>query len=43
MEVGIFAIKKTFELLYKYKNMAETNDPYFTKNKIDNKYFLNTD
>ncbi len=31
-------LKKPSELLYKYKNMAETNDPYFTKNKIDNKY-----
>ena len=31
-------LKQPSELLYKYKNMAETNDPYFTKNKIDNKY-----
>ena len=31
-------LKKPSELLYKYKNMAETNDPYFTKNKIDQKY-----
>ena len=27
-------LKQPSELLYKYKNMAETNDPYFTKNKI---------
>ena len=26
------------DLLYKYKNMAETNDPYFTRDKIDQKY-----
>ena len=31
-------LKEPSELLYKYKNMAETNDPYFTKNKIDQKY-----
>jgi beta-1,4-mannosyl-glycoprotein beta-1,4-N-acetylglucosaminyltransferase len=31
-------LKQPSELLYKYKNMAETNDPYFTKNKIDDKY-----
>ncbi len=33
-------LKEPKDLLYKYKNMAETNDPYFTKNKIDQK-FLN--
>ena len=31
-------LKKPSDLLYKYKNMAETNDPYFTRDKIDQKY-----
>jgi len=31
-------LKKPSNLLYKYKNMAETKDPFFTKSKIDEKY-----
>jgi beta-1,4-mannosyl-glycoprotein beta-1,4-N-acetylglucosaminyltransferase len=33
-------LKKPEELLYKYKNLCETNDPYHFKEKIDDK-FLN--
>ena len=36
---GIFVIlKDPKELLYKYKNLCETNDPYHFKEKIDSKY-----
>ena len=39
MVVGISAIlKHAEELLYKYKNLCETNDPYVFKEKIDEKY-----
>ena len=31
-------LKKPKELLYKYKNLCETNDPYVFKEKIDEKY-----
>ena len=31
-------LKKPEELLYKYKNLCETNDPYNFKEKIDEKY-----
>ena len=31
-------LKDSDELLYKYKNMCETNDPYIFKEKIDPKY-----
>ncbi len=31
-------LKKPEELLYKYKNLCETNDPYHFKEKIDDKY-----
>jgi|TARA_B100001063_G_scaffold245772_1_gene282429 beta-1,4-mannosyl-glycoprotein beta-1,4-N-acetylglucosaminyltransferase len=31
-------LKKPKELLYKYKNLCETNDPYIFKEKIDMKY-----
>jgi len=31
-------LKKPEELLYKYKNLCETNDPYHFKEKIDQKY-----
>ena len=31
-------IDKPEKLLYKYKNLCETNDPYVFKEKIDNKY-----
>ncbi len=31
-------IKKPEDLLYKYQNMAETDDPYYTKSKIDRKF-----
>ena len=43
MEAGIFAnLKSPEQLLYKYKNLCETNDPYVFKEKIDEK-FLNLD
>ena len=35
-------LKNPQELLYKYKNLCETNDPYSFKEKIDSKY-LNID
>ena len=35
-------LKTPEELLYKYKNLCETNDPYIFKEKIDEK-FLNID
>ena len=35
-------LKKPEDLLYKYKNLCETNDPYHFKEKIDKK-FLNLD
>ena len=35
---GIFAFKKPNDLLYKYKNLCETNDPYNFNEKIDEKY-----
>ena len=38
MEGGILQFKGSKELLYKYKNLCETNDPYIFKEKIDNKY-----
>ena len=31
-------LKEPEQLLYKYKNLCETNDPYVFKEKIDNKY-----
>ena len=31
-------LKKPEDLLYKYKNLCETNDPYHFKEKIDEKY-----
>ena len=31
-------LKDSDELLYKYKNMCETNDPYIFKEKIEPKY-----
>ncbi len=31
-------MKKPEQLLYKYKNLCETNDPYVFKEKIDEKY-----
>jgi len=31
-------LKKPEQLLYKYKNLCETNDPYVFKEKIDEKY-----
>ena len=31
-------LKEPEKLLYKYKNLCETNDPYVFKEKIDNKY-----
>jgi beta-1,4-mannosyl-glycoprotein beta-1,4-N-acetylglucosaminyltransferase len=31
-------LKSPAELLYKYKNLCETNDPYHFKEKIDDKY-----
>ena len=31
-------LKNPKELLYKYKNLCETNDPYIFKEKIDSKY-----
>ena len=31
-------LKNAEQLLYKYKNLCETNDPYNFKEKIDNKY-----
>ena len=31
-------LKSPQELLYKYKNLCETNDPYHFKDKIDKKY-----
>ena len=31
-------LKSPKQLLYKYKNLCETNDPYVFKEKIDNKY-----
>ena len=39
MVVGIFCNLKSPEaLLYKYKNLCETNDPYHFQEKIDDKY-----
>jgi len=35
-------LKTPEELLYKYQNLCETNDPYIFKEKIDEKY-LNLD
>ena len=31
-------LKEPEKLLYKYKNLCETNDPYHFKEKIDEKY-----
>ena len=31
-------LKEPENLLYKYKNLCETNDPYVFKEKIDNKF-----
>ena len=31
-------LKSAEELLYKYKNLCETNDPHVFKEKIDEKY-----
>jgi len=31
-------LKDPEQLLYKYKNLCETNDPYIFKEKIDDKY-----
>ena len=31
-------LKNAEQLLYKYKNLCETNDPYHFKEKIDQKY-----
>jgi beta-1,4-mannosyl-glycoprotein beta-1,4-N-acetylglucosaminyltransferase len=33
-------LKTAEELLYKYKNLCETNDPYIFKEKIDKKYLV---
>ena len=33
-------LKNAEQLLYKYKNLCETNDPYHFKEKIDDKYLV---
>ena len=35
---GILQFKNPNDLLYKYKNLCETNDPYNFNEKIDEKY-----
>jgi len=36
--VQFFNLKSPEELLYKYKNLCETNDPHVFKEKIDKKH-----